>query len=77
MTFTYLGERLLSEWMSKNIYVTWIENDRPWEIEKLAIAELSLPLNLQDNSKHTFYSELSMIRSEMKQKAKVLPIVAR
>ena len=52
-----------------------LEDERPWKIEKEAIKELSLPLNLRDDYNNKFVLELSKVRSEMRRKAKSLHIV--
>lgn len=70
------GERLLSEWMDRNAFVTWIECARPWELEHQLIARVCLPLNLDQNSRHLFHSQLSVIRREAKQRARALPVFA-
>lgn len=65
--FTFgVGETLLSEWMEKNAFVTWQVHETPWEVEKVFIHSISLPLNLQDNVGHPFYKELKAIRKKCK-----------
>ena len=59
MTFTHLGEQWLDEWMSDNAFVCWVENNKPWEIEKRIFNTVSLPLNIQDNDHHQFSKTLS------------------
>ena len=71
------GEKVLSSWMTENAFVTWVECDEPWIHEEQIIPELSLPLNLQHNNDHPFYSLLKAIRREAKQIADGLPILPR
>lgn len=33
MTITTKGEARLSAWMAENVFVSWIGQDRPWELE--------------------------------------------
>ena len=74
--FTFSGgESRLSEWMGKNAFVTWTVDDEPWKLEKELIGELSLPLNLDQNTTHPFHQRLSAIRREAKQEARSLPVV--
>jgi hypothetical protein len=49
------GEQLLSEWMDKNAFVTWIVHPEPWVLEKELIHLVSLPLNLDMNRAHPFH----------------------
>ena len=70
MTFTHLGEQWLDEWMSDNAFVCWVENNKPWEIEKGIFNTVSLPLNIQDNDHHQFSKTLSKMRTKSKQNAR-------
>jgi len=74
MTFTHLGEQWLDEWMSDNAFVCWVENNKPWEIEKGIFNTVSLPLNIQDNDHHQFSKTLSKMRTKSKQNARETPI---
>jgi hypothetical protein len=70
MTFTHIGEQWLDQWMEENAFVCWVEYERPWEVEHLVLEELSLPLNIQDNSHHDFSAKLSQLRRQAKQEAR-------
>ena len=70
------GEQRLSEWMDKNAFVTWMVHLEPWVLEEELIRMVSLPLNLDMNRAHPFHKTLSAIRSEAKQLARSLPVVA-
>ena len=74
MTFTRLGEEWLNDWMEQNAFVHWIEHSEPWKVEKDVLANLSLPLNIQDNRHHPFATELSSIRSQARMSARQTPI---
>lgn len=74
MTFTHLGELWLDEWMNDNAFVCWVTNHEPWKIEKQIIADVSLPLNIQDNKHHKFSPYLSELRKEAKKIARDMPI---
>lgn len=56
------GERKLSEWMTANAYVYWIERDRPKDVEGAVIRALSLPLNIDGNKNHPNYASMKRIR---------------
>lgn len=62
MTFTHLGEQWLGTWMTENAYVCWIENTEPWLLEHELLLGHSLPLNIQDNRHHSFFTALSELR---------------
>jgi hypothetical protein len=64
------GEDKLSEWLSNNASVIWMEMPEPWLVEAQLIQQLSLPLNLEHNSTHPFYSELTALRKTAKAAAR-------
>jgi hypothetical protein len=74
MTFA-AGEAALSDRMAANAFVTWTTCEAPWELERQLIAELCLPLNLDQNRHSVFHARLSEIRRAAKQRARELPIV--
>jgi hypothetical protein len=74
MTFTHLGEQWLDNWMQDNAYVCWLENNKPWEIEREIFKSFSLPLNIKDNDHHKFSKTLSKLRSKSKKNAREMPI---
>jgi hypothetical protein len=74
MTFTQMGEDALSDWMSKNAFVSWVTVKEPWILESELIGSLSLPLNLRENDDHPFHATLSGIRSRAKEKAREMAI---
>jgi hypothetical protein len=75
MTFGRSGEDHLSEWMAANAFVAWQPIEAPWLLEEQLIRELSLPLNLQQNSRHPFHKRLSAIRSAARERARTLPVL--
>lgn len=74
MTFTHLGEQWLDQWLKENARVSWISHPRPWELEKELLGRISAPLNLQDNRRHPFFTELSEARRYAKKEARNSPI---
>lgn len=72
--FTPEGEERLSEWMSTHARVTWSRCVRPWEVERDLISALSLPLNLESNQAHPFYSTLRHARADMLDHARRRPV---
>ena len=76
MTFSN-GEQALSDWMNDNEFVTWTTSDEPWEIEHKFIETVSLPLNLDQNRHHEFYSTLSDLRKRAKEHARNLDALKR
>ncbi len=64
------GEAVLSRWLEANAYVAWFTCSKPWVLEPDVIRSLSLPLNLDHNSTHQFYSKLKRIREAARAKAR-------
>lgn len=76
-TFTNPGECRLDDWMSRHAFVTWIEADRPWELEREILASgLALPLNIHGREHTEPAARLSAIRSEARRRANEMPVVA-
>ena len=71
MTFG-CGEALLSEWMEKNAFVSWLEHSSPWTLEAGVIRELRPPLNLAENASHPYYIRLSAVRLDARNRARAL-----
>lgn len=65
------GEEVLSDWMAENAFVAWLATPSPWAIEEMAIRELDLPLNLDQNRSHVFYPTLSAVRRAAKVQARM------
>lgn len=74
LTFGLVGERELTEWMEEYARVCWMQHDEPWAAESQLIAQLDLPLNLDQNRHHTFYPYLRSLRSSARAQARSLPI---
>lgn len=49
------SEALLTAWMRENLALTWAVYDRPWDVEAAVIAQLSPPLNIENNVDHPLY----------------------
>jgi hypothetical protein len=75
MTLTSKGEEWLDQWMQENAFVTWVENNKPWDLENELFHALSLPLNIQGNKHNPFAAELTRIRTEAITNAKYAPVV--
>ncbi|MEU7833676.1 GIY-YIG nuclease family protein [Nonomuraea sp. NPDC049129] len=73
LTFGQAGEKELTAWMAEHARVCWIEHDEPWTGETELIARLDLPLNLDQNRRHAFYSYLSGLRASARARARSLP----
>lgn len=69
------GERLPSEWMGENAFVSWVQCERPWELEEELIASLDLPLNLQGNDRNPFRGELKRVCKECVARARALAVI--
>lgn len=74
MTFGKAGEASLSQWMADNARVCWVEQDEPWISESQLIAQLDLPLNLDQNRHNAFHGRLKELRAQARQRARDLPI---
>jgi len=76
-TFTNPGEQALDRWMDQHAFVTWIEVEAPWQVErKLLSSDLSLPLNVDGNTSLEAAATLSGIRLKARRLADELEIVA-
>ncbi|GAB1821112.1 GIY-YIG nuclease family protein [Herbidospora sp. RD11066] len=73
-TFGPDGERELSAWMAENAHVSWLQHPEPWLAESELIAQLDLPLNLDQNRGHPFHHYLSGLRASARVRARQLPI---
>lgn len=62
-------EELLSDWMSDNAFVVWVEHSKPWVVEPRLIASLDLPLNMTGNKGHPFYPRLKELRASARDRA--------
>jgi hypothetical protein len=69
-------EAVLSQWMADHARVSFVEHPEPWLLEERLIAELPLPLNLDQNT-HPFRPVLSALRSAAKARAAELPVLPR
>ena len=59
--------------MEQNARVSWIADEEPWLLEGILIANIPLPLNIQDNN-HAFKPILSAMRSKAMAEAKIMEI---
>ncbi len=62
----FLGENevKLNEWLDENARVTFMECEEPWLYESSLIKQLDLPMNLEHNKQHSFYTTMKKIRSD-------------
>ncbi|MEU6429769.1 GIY-YIG nuclease family protein [Microbispora sp. NPDC046973] len=75
LTFGQSGERELTAWMAEYAHVCWLEHPEPWIAESALIAQLDLPLNLDQNRRHRFHEYLSDLRATARSRARSLPIL--
>jgi len=73
MTFGRAGEQRLSRWMDEHAYVVWKVCENAWDIEHRLLAQLDLPLNLDDNQHGGFHATLTEIRASARATARELP----
>jgi hypothetical protein len=50
------SEAELTAWMRRHLYLTWVSDPRPWDLEAGVIASLLSPLNSDMNSHHPLHS---------------------
>jgi hypothetical protein len=75
-TFTNPGEQALDAWMDRHAFVTWVETEAPWNIEKKLLSSgLSLPLNIDGNASQEAAALLEAARSKARCLANELDIV--
>ena len=69
------GEQVLSEWMGRHARVSWLVDPEPWIVESQLIADLVLPLNLDQNKHSKFHTTLSAARHAQREAARNLPVL--
>ena len=75
-TFGNAGEQVLDRWMDRHAFVTWVETDRPWLLERGVLASgLSLPLNIRDNPRGAHTEHLKAVRAKAMRRADLLPVL--
>jgi hypothetical protein len=62
--------------MDEHARVCWLPIPQPWLIEAEAIAQLDLPLNLDQNRHNPFHEHLSRLRAEARNRARERPILS-
>ncbi|MFB6680034.1 GIY-YIG nuclease family protein, partial [Streptomyces sp. NPDC056390] len=75
-TTNFILKPSVSEWMSQNARVCWIDREEPWTLEAGLISQLDLPLNLDQNRRNPFHSRLKELRSQARQRARELAVGA-
>ncbi|HYJ56443.1 MAG TPA: hypothetical protein VEX40_13200 [Mycobacterium sp.] len=70
------GEAVLTQWMAENAAVSWVLHPEPWYLEAKLINALDLPLNIQDNERNAFASELKKRRRDAAVKAGKMRVLA-
>jgi len=75
MTLTNKGEQWLDRWMQENAFITWVENDEPWDLANKIFHTHSLPLNIQGNKHNPFAPVLTKLRSDAIAQATYAPAV--
>lgn len=68
------GEDLLSNWMGRNAFVSWMVTPEPWVTEAQLIASKNLPLNIDQNNLSPSYDTVRKARREAKRIARCLPV---
>jgi GIY-YIG catalytic domain len=63
----------LSAWQREHLLLTSCARDRPWEIERGVIAQLTPPLNSTGNAAHAFYPAVRAARAEFRRRARAAP----
>ncbi|WP_372500348.1 GIY-YIG nuclease family protein [Sphaerisporangium perillae] len=76
LTFGQAGERELTTWMAEHARVCWFVHPEPWIAESELLAQLNLPLNLDQNRHHHFHTYLSDLRASARARARGLPIAS-
>ena len=68
----FLGENeaKLNKWLDENARVTFVECEKPWLYESSLIKQLDLPINLEHNKQHSFYTTMKKIRSDARKVAR-------
>jgi hypothetical protein len=76
-TFTAIGEAILSDWIARNMRVSFIEDSEPWIAEAAIIGALDLPLNIERNAHNPQRTFVRDARARCKAHARGLPVLSR
>ena len=76
-TFTATGEAILSDWIARNMRMSFIEHDEPWTVESGIIGSLDLPLNIDHNAHNPQCKFVRDARARCKAHARGLPVLPR
>jgi hypothetical protein len=63
------GEARLSNWIQKQLRVSWVVHSRPWEVTDMAFRGLFLPLNLNITDPTPFHRALGDIKRRLERSA--------
>jgi hypothetical protein len=74
-TFGSRGEKVLSDWMARNVRMSFIEHDEPWTVESGIIGSLDLPLNIDHNAHNPQCQFVREARAGCKAHARRLPVL--
>lgn len=53
----------LRAWQERNLRLSWVHVERPWDVEDFAIGQLEPPFNLLDNDDHPFSEDMADARA--------------
>ena len=70
-----MAKQVLSDWMARNMRVSFIEDDQPWVAEPTIIGALDLPLNIEHNAHNPQRDVVREARGRCKEHARRLPIL--
>ena len=73
MTFCE-GETVLSDWMARNAFVSWMVTPEPWITEAALIESLNLPLNIDQNAHSPSIVAVRTARKAAKELARCHPV---
>ena len=71
------GEADLSRWMADHARVCWTETPTPWVLESRLIANVTLPLNLDQNKHSGFHPQLRAARAHQRSEARRAEVLPR
>ena len=69
------GEAVLSDWMARNMRVSFREDGEPWVAEAAIIGALDLPLNIEQNAHNPQRQVVRDARADCKRRARGLPVL--
>lgn len=61
---------MLNDWQRDHLAISWVQHERPWDLEDDIIQILKPPLNSKGNASHEFFPTVKAARASFREKAR-------